>query len=79
MSLHEMRAHIKVESSGRQLLVIRHSGLTCVMVGQYSEWDAERLLPAAKGILGQGGYVRDMRRWCTYLDEQYDGVRRCYR
>lgn len=59
--------------------IVRHSGLYCVLVGPYSQWDAERLLPTAKYILGQGGYVRDMRRWCTYLDAQYDGVRRCYR
>ena len=59
--------------------IVRHSGLYCVLVGPYSQWDAERLLPAAKLILQQGGYVRDMRRWCSYLDEQHDGVRQCYR
>lgn len=58
--------------------IVRRGSYFCILIGPYdSEYEAERLLPAAKDLLGKGGYVQSMARWCPYLGEQEGGYRRC--
>ena len=60
--------------------IVRHGRYYCILIGPYeSEYEAQRLLPTAKLLLGQGGYVHYMPRWCSYMYDQYDGVRTCVR
>lgn len=58
--------------------IVRNKGYFCILIGPYeSQYEAERLLPMAKSLLGKGGYVQSMARWCPYLGDQVDGYRRC--
>ena len=60
--------------------IVKYGAFHCILIGPYaSEDEANRLLYDAKQLLHQGGYVQYMPRWCSYMDEQIDGVRRCYR
>lgn len=60
--------------------IVKHGTFHCILIGPYASEDkANRLLYDAKQLLRQGGYVQYMPRWCPYMDDQIDGVRRCYR
>ena len=74
-------SRVAARTLGGQLLrpqVVYRDGYYCVLVGPYdSRYEAERLLPIAKDLLGQGGYVQSMASWCPVLGPQSDGYRSC--
>lgn len=75
-----MLADRTLEGAALRPQIVRHGRYYCILIGPYDdEYEANRLLPTAKLLLGQGGYVQYMPRWCSYMYDQYDGVRTCIR
>ncbi len=77
----ELASRVAGQSLEGQILrpqIVRRGSYFCILIGPYdSEYEAERLLPAAKNLLNKGGYVQSMARWCPYPGEQRNGYRRC--